>query len=210
MRPELSTIGIVDYGSGNIRAITNVYGRLNIPFRIAHTPADLLGVKKILLPGVGAFDQAMGQLERGGFRPVLDEMVVKQGVPVLGICVGMQIMAHSSDEGKRPGLGWIAGKVRRFDPSRLPQATCLPHMGWNDVKPAGQGGLFAGLETEARFYFLHSYYFDCTQPSTVAATATYGLDFACAVCDKNVYGVQFHPEKSHRWGVQLLTNFAAL
>ena len=203
-------IVIVNYGSGNIRAITNIYGRLNVPFRIAHQPGDLAGAEKILLPGVGAFDQAMGQLENAGFRPVLDDLVTKQGLPVLGICVGMQILAESSEEGVRPGLGWIAGRVRRFNGAALPFATQLPHMGWNDVKPVVQDKFFAGLESNARFYFLHSYYFECEQAGSIMATTDYGGDFACAVHDRNIYGVQFHPEKSHRWGVQLLKNFAEL
>lgn len=203
-------IAIVNYGSGNIRAITNIYGRLNVPFSVANRPEDLAGAKKILLPGVGAFDQAMGQLEATGFRVVLDDLVLRQQVPVLGICVGMQILARSSEEGIRPGLGWIKGCVKRFNPSILPHATQLPHMGWNDVQPIGQSRLFNMLEKDARFYFLHSYYFECEERNAILATAEYGSNFACAVHADHIYGVQFHPEKSHRWGVQLLKNFSEL
>ena len=203
-------IAIVDYGSGNIRAITNVYSRLNIATKVAKRPEELDGCTKILLPGVGAFDQTMGQLESSGFRSRLDRFVLEDQVPVLGICVGMQILAHGSEEGLRRGLGWIDGNVKRLDVSQLTQATRLPHMGWNDVSPAKGERLFEGLEVGARFYFLHSYHFVCRQPANVIANCEYGSTFACAVKSRNIYGVQFHPEKSHTYGVQLLKNFATL
>lgn len=203
-------IAIVDYGLGNVLAFVNVYKRLNIPVTVAKTAVDLTGASKIILPGVGAFDHAMRRLEQSGMRQAIDQLVMHQGVPVLGICVGMQILANSSDEGTLPGLGWIAGQVRKFDVSTLPHHTHLPHMGWNDVMPVTGGGLFAGLEQDARFYFLHSYYFDCSQPQDTLAFSDYGIQFSSAVNHKNVYGVQFHPEKSHHFGSQLLKNFAEL
>jgi glutamine amidotransferase len=203
-------IAIVNYGSGNIRAIANVYSLLNVPFIIANSVTDLDGAQKIILPGVGAFDQTMGQLENSGFRGVLEERVFRQQTPLLGICVGMQVLASASDEGVKPGLGWIKGRVRLFDVSRLTQATRLPHMGWNDVRPKGAEGLFKGMENEARFYFLHSYYFECADAASELAICDYAGPFACAVGSGNVYGVQFHPEKSHHYGVQLLKNFAEL
>lgn len=203
-------IAIVDYGLGNVLAFVNVYKRLNIPVAVAKTAGDLTGASKIILPGVGAFDHAMQRLEQSGMRQAIDQLVMQQGVPVLGICVGMQILASSSDEGTLPGLGWIAGQVRKFDVTTLPHHTHLPHMGWNDVMPVTDGGLFAGLEQDARFYFLHSYYFDCRQPQDTLAFSDYGIQFSSAVNHKNVYGVQFHPEKSHHFGSQLLKNFAEL
>jgi len=130
-------------------------------------------------------------------------------VPVLGICVGMQILARSSDEGSAAGLGWIEGRVKHFRSLGQPDLM-LPHMGWNDTKPAAESGLFAHLESEARFYFLHSYYMDCANAADVAAVSTYGLDFCSAVRAGNIYGVQFHPEKSHHFGTRLLQNFAEL
>lgn len=203
-------ITIVDYGLGNKRAYLNVYKRLNIEALVASAPEDLRFAEKIILPGVGAFDHAMDLLQISGMRPALEEQVLKRGIPVLGVCVGMQILADSSDEGREPGLGWIHGRVRAF--SSVPQAAnqALPHMGWNDVNSVAGVDLFRGLESGARFYFLHSYFFDCLQTECIAATAAYGIEFACAVRSGNVYGVQFHPEKSHHYGAALLKNFAEL
>lgn len=203
-------IGIVDYGLGNILAFSNMFKRLNIEARVARSADELAGANKIILPGVGAFDHAMELLQASGMRGRLDELVLGEKTPVLGVCVGMQILAKSSDEGQLPGLGWIDGKVRAF--ASLPEAAGLPlpHMGWNDVHPNAGERLFAGMEADARFYFLHSYYFDCARAMGSAATARYGTDFSCAVHTGNVHGVQFHPEKSHHWGAHLLQNFAEL
>jgi glutamine amidotransferase len=201
-------ITIIDYGLGNVLAFVNVYMRLNIPVAVAKTAADLAGATRLILPGVGSFDHAMEQLDQSGMRETLEKLVVQQRMPVMGICVGMQMLASSSDEGKLPGLGWIDGRVRKFDVAAMPRGTNLPHMGWNDVHPTVEGGLFKGLEKDARFYFLHSYYFECAQAANVLAQTDYGPDFSCAVRRDNVYGVQFHPEKSHHFGSQLLSNFA--
>ena len=203
-------ITIIDYGLGNVLAFANVYKRLSIPVGVAKSASDLRGATKLILPGVGAFDHAMELLQRSGMRETLDELVLARAVPVLGVCVGMQILAASSEEGQLPGLGWIDGDVRKFDVSSFRQRTLLPHMGWNDVKPAGPSALFAELENEARFYFLHSYYFRCARSENVLAQAEYGTTFSCAVQSNQVYGVQFHPEKSHHFGTRLLKNFAEL
>jgi glutamine amidotransferase len=149
-------------------------------------------------------------LDGSGMREAVDDLVLKQRVPVLGVCVGMQILAGSSDEGKLAGLGWIDARVRRFDETTLPRPARLPHMGWNDVVPNSGAKLFAGLEQDSRFYFLHSYYFDCASNDNVLATSEYGIAFGSAVRSENIYGVQFHPEKSHDYGVRLLKNFAGL
>jgi glutamine amidotransferase len=195
-------IAIVDYGLGNILAFATSYKRMGIDVAVAKSAADLAGATKIILPGVGSFDHAMELLNGSGMRASLDELVVAKKTPVLGICVGMQILGRSSEEGSAAGLGWIDGTVAKLGAERL------PHMGWNDVAPRAAGGLFAGLETGARFYFLHSYYFRCANEADVLATSEYGAPFACAVRHGNVYGVQFHPEKSHRFGTRLLENFA--
>ena len=201
-------ITIVDYGLGNIQAFVNTYKRLGFEVRCARDAGGLVGATKLILPGVGAFDHAMQLLNSSGMRPDLEELVQARQVPVLGICVGMQILAHSSDEGKLPGLGWVHGRVKNFKSDKHSADLPLPHMGWNDVKPVAGTGLFAGLEVGARFYFLHSYFFDCANADSVEAFAHYGRDFACAVRSNNVHGVQFHPEKSHHCGTTLLKNFA--
>jgi len=201
---------IVDYGLGNVRAFANIYKGLNIDAMIARTPSELQRASKIILPGVGAYDHAMEGLDQSTMRPVLDELVKEKRVPVLGVCVGMQILGRSSEEGKRAGLGWLDGEVRGFK-SQASFDLPVPHLGWNDVEPAQRGSeLFTHLESTAKFYFLHSFFFDCDDPADVAAVSTYGVRFSCAVHRDNVYGVQFHPEKSHQAGTQLLKNFAAL
>lgn len=201
-------IRIIDYGLGNVSAFLNLYKRLNIEAAVGRNADELRQATKLILPGVGAFDHAMELLQASGMRDTLDDLVIQRKVPVLGICVGMQILARGSDEGRAAGLGWIDGHVKGF--KSLGQDLMLPHMGWNDVLPVGDARLFAGLEGEARFYFLHSFYFHCERAQDVAAVSRYGIDFSCAVHSDNIYGVQFHPEKSHHFGAQLLQNFAEL
>lgn len=208
-------IAIIDYGLGNVRALANVYDKLNIPAAIVKQASDLEKAAKLILPGVGAFDEAMERLQKSGMRSLLEEMVLQRCMPVLGICVGMQMLALSSQEGKLPGLGWIDGEIKKFIPSSSSSSSSMnlvriPHMGWNDVKPLKTNGLLKGIGSDARFYFLHSYYFQCHKNEDVIAVTDYGTEFACAVNSGNIFGVQFHPEKSHQWGVQLLKNFAEL
>ena len=201
-------IKIVDYGLGNVLAFLNVYKRMNIPAGVAKMACDLEGASRVILPGVGAFDHAMELLQQSGMRETLDEMVLSRGVPVLGICVGMQILSNTSEEGQLSGLSWIKGSVRKLKGPNEHKPLHLPHMGWNDVEPIKSSPLFAGLETDARFYFLHSYHFDCDSRESILAETDYGSRFVCAVHSRNVFGVQFHPEKSHQYGNRLLENFA--
>lgn len=203
-------IVIIDYGLGNLNAFVNVFEKHDISVKIAKQVKDLEGATKIILPGVGAFDYAMTKLNESGMRSKLDELVCEKKIPVIGICVGMQILANSSEEGVLPGLGYIDGVVKKFDTSLLNQKTHLPHMGWNDIKPRKGEVLFKNIDEEPLFYFLHSYYFECNNSEDSIAIASYGEEFVCAVNHENVYGVQFHPEKSHHYGVQLLKNFAEL
>jgi len=203
-------IVLVNYGLGNIRAFENIYKRLNIPVCVANNAAELIGAEKIILPGVGAFDGAMSMLQASGMRECLDDLVLNKMRPVLGICVGMQIMARRSDEGDMPGLGWIQANVQRLtDKYAFNKNLILPHMGWNDVYPANKTNLFKNIETPC-FYFLHSYYFAPDDDENVLAKTDYNGDFASAVQAGHIFGVQFHPEKSHKWGMQLLKNFSEL
>ncbi len=203
-------ITLIDYGVGNIFAFQNVYKRLNISTNIAKSSKDLLNAEKLILPGVGAFDYAMAQLNASGMRDILDELVLEKKVPIIGICVGMQMMGNRSDEGKSEGLKWIDAEILKFDENLILQRTKLPHMGWNDVTPLKNHPLFVGLEEKAIFYFLHSFYFKCNNPVNSIAFSDYGVSFTSAVNRENIYGIQFHPEKSHQYGERLLHNFAKL
>jgi len=176
---------------------------------VVQTADELTGADKIILPGVGAFDWAMSKLDESGMRACLDHMVLERKRPVLGICVGMQMMACRSDEGILNGLGWINAEVKRFDETHFQQKTRLPHMGWNEVVPTATDTLFRGLDN-ARFYFLHSYYCAPVDPTRILASTDYNGSFTSAMQAGHIYGVQFHPEKSHYWGMQLLKNFAEL
>lgn len=203
-------IAIVDYGLGNINAFANIYKRLNIPFIAATSSQELLAASKVILPGVGAFDFAMQRLNESGMRETLDELVLERRLPVLGVCVGMQMMATSSEEGVKPGLNWIPGEVKKIDVSRLSHKPTTPHMGWNQICPQKDLQVFADIDCEHGFYFLHSYYFSCRDASDILAVSEYAGEFACAIHRDNIYGFQFHPEKSLLNGVNLLKNFANL
>ncbi len=203
-------IAIINYGSGNLGAIANIYKQLKIPHVITGDLAELAAAERYILPGVGAFDATMSYLNKSGMVDMLNEQILVKKKKVMGICVGMQILADSSDEGELSGLGWIPGRVRQIDAATLPSNPKLPHMGWNSVKPRDGAQLFDGIDGERGFYFLHSYYFDAAAADNVAATVEYGKELPCAVARDNVFGMQFHPEKSHANGVRIFKNFAEL
>jgi glutamine amidotransferase len=204
-------IRLVDYGVGNIQAFMTLYKRLGIDVQRARVADDLTGATRLILPGVGHFDNAMQRLNDSGMRPTLEAMVLGQGVPVLGVCVGMQMLAAGSDEGSLLGLNWVPGRVRAFATSPLSASLPMPHMGWNDVHTVTGSRLFStGFDDAAQFYFLHSFYFEAQDKADVVATAHYGLDFDAVVSRGHIHGVQCHPEKSHHWGAQLLKNFVEL
>ncbi|MHA8104530.1 imidazole glycerol phosphate synthase subunit HisH [Aquirufa nivalisilvae] len=201
-------IGIVNYGSGNIFSISNIYKKGNIDFFISSEPKELAKASHLILPGVGAFDETMKTLNDSGLKVFLDEMVLGEKKPILGICVGMQLLAESSEEGNLQGFGWIKGKVRKFDESVFKQKPYLPHLGWNTVNIQQEHSIFNQVDPEEGFYFLHSYYFDCQHTQDILSTTDYGISFASAVHHENVYGMQFHPEKSHQNGINIFYNFS--
>ena len=197
----------IDYGIGNVQAFVNVYKRLDIPVSVAKSTDDLVGATKIILPGVGSFDHAMQKFNSSGTRKLIEKLVLEEGTPILGVCVGMQMFANSSEEGKLSGLGWIDGNVKKFDLASMLHSQNLPHMGWNNVELTKKDGLFKGMKGEMRFYFLHSYYFDCHRESNIKGVTDYGFNFTSVIKKNNIFGVQFHPEKSHHYGSLLLKNF---
>jgi glutamine amidotransferase len=203
-------ISVVDYGVGNIGALLNMFDHLGFDAQAVGDPQGIIHAERLVLPGIGAFDKAMQTLRDRQLIEPLHEAVLRRRTPVLGVCLGLQLLARSSQEGLLPGLGWIAADVRRIV---LPEGSRLkvPHIGWSDVCPAGNASLFstvpAGGEPE-RFYFDHSYHVVCDDPADCAATIEYGHALCCAVQRGHIAGVQFHPEKSHRFGMRLLTAWA--
>lgn len=200
-------IGILDYGIGNVGSIRNMLKKAGAQSGIVHTAQELQACDKLILPGVGAFDEGMDRLDASGMRGALDSAVA-QGKPVLGICLGMQMLGLSSEEGKREGLGYIRFRNVRFQLKDQPELK-VPHMGWDVVTITdAQDALVAGITEQQRYYFVHSYHAQCEQPEDALMTCDYGYPFAAAVRCGNVRGTQFHPEKSHRFGMALLKNFA--
>ncbi|MBI2389036.1 MAG: imidazole glycerol phosphate synthase subunit HisH [Deltaproteobacteria bacterium] len=199
-------IVVVDYGLCNVGSVLNMLKRIGAAAEISSDPARVGQADKLILPGVGAFDNGMANIERLGLLPVLDLKVRVEKTPILGICLGMQLLTRRSEEGDRPGLGWIEADTRRFrlEPSG---ALRVPHMGWNELKPTRSHPLLEGLGHDARFYFVHSYHAVCDDVNDAIANAHYGYDFAAVIARDNVMGTQFHPEKSHRFGLALLRNF---
>ncbi|MGH7618432.1 MAG: imidazole glycerol phosphate synthase subunit HisH [Gemmatimonadaceae bacterium] len=201
---------IVDYGVGNLRSLVKMFERIGVDVERTSDPNRIAEADKLILPGVGAFDAAITQLRVAELEAPLTRSVVERGVPVLGVCLGMQLLGHASEEGSERGLGWIPGTTVRL-PTRDDAGAVrrLPHMGWASVR-ALRPNLLVGSDGRPRFYFVHSYHLQCTEPSHVLAHAEYGIRFAAAVHHDNVWGVQFHPEKSHQFGQAVLSNFARL
>ncbi len=199
-------IAIVDYGMGNLGSIRNMLKKIGADSIVTADHDLVRAADKIILPGVGSFDAGMDNLHRTGLQPVLRERVIDSGVPILGICLGMQLLTNRSDEGTLPGLGWVDAETVRFSP---PAETGLkvPHMGWNVVRGVKESPLLTGAEKEERFYFVHSYYVRCNNPQDALLVAEYGHPFTAAFACRNIIGVQFHPEKSHKFGMRLLRNF---
>lgn len=199
-------IGVLDYGMGNIGSIRNMLKYIDTHHIVSEQIKEIERCDKVVLPGVGHFDLAMQNLARRGLIAPLRKLVLEQGKPILGICLGMQLLCHASEEGDREGLGFIDAQVRKF---ALPQGSALkvPHMGWSEVNFARRGALTHGLAEDNRFYFVHSYCVTCNDPADILGTTDYGQTFVSAFVRDNIAGVQFHPEKSHRFGIQLFRNF---
>lgn len=204
-------IRIVDYGVGNIQAFLNLFDRLGLQAKRARDVADLADASHLILPGVGHFDHAMQGFNSSGLRLRLEELVLKRKIPLLGVCVGMQMLANGSDEGILPGLGWLPGHVNSLIGKPMDASLPLPHMGWNELQIQMPSSVFPSNEiAPPQFYFLHSYYFNAKNRSDVIATAHYDFDFDAVVRHENIFGMQCHPEKSHRWGEQFLRAFVEI
>jgi glutamine amidotransferase len=199
-------IVVLDYGVGNLASIVNMFRAAGATVRASSSAEDVRAAERLVLPGVGHFDHGMRMLNRSGLRDALEESAFVQRKPVLGICLGAQMLGRASEEGTESGLGWIDMSVRR-----LPEVSGvrIPHMGWNQLTLKQESSLFMGMSNEARFYFVHSFFMACDDPAAVVATTTHGVEFTCAVQRENIAGVQFHPEKSLRHGLALLRNFAS-
>jgi imidazole glycerol-phosphate synthase subunit HisH len=205
-----SMIAIIDYGAGNLGSIGNMLKKLGIPAVITADATVIAGADKLILPGVGAFDYGMQKLHASGLIPVITEKTQQQQTPFLGICLGMQLMTRRSEEGELPGLGWFAADTRRFDDTRLNPGEKIPHMSWAEVSCPRKHPLTENLGELPRYYFVHAYHVVCDGPGDAILTARYGYDFVAAFAHDHIMGVQFHPEKSHRFGMQLLHNFSRL
>jgi imidazole glycerol-phosphate synthase subunit HisH len=201
-------IHVVHYGIGNVGSIRNMLHRLGVEAVLASDADGLREARKIILSGVGSFDRAMEELERRGLVDALNEKVQGDSVPILGVCLGMQLFTKGSEEGARPGLGWLDARTVLLPRGNGDSALRLPHMGWNSISLKRETPLLEGLPEDKRFYFVHSYHVTCADTEPVAACAEYGIEFTCAVAKDRIYGTQFHPEKSHRFGMRVLENFA--
>lgn len=200
-------VTIVDYGMGNLGSIANMFKKLGAQAIVTGSAEEIASARRLLLPGVGSFDSGMRHLHERGLVDVLNRKARDERCPTIGICLGMQLLMERSDEGQLPGLGWIAGEARRLAVNGSTPTLRLPHMGWNTVDIVRSDGLYAGMAGEVRFYFVHSYGVACRSEEDVLSRTTYGDAFVSALQQGNVFGTQFHPEKSHRFGMQLLSNF---
>jgi|SRR5579875_1190385 len=202
-------IAIINYGLGNLTSIQNMCRRLGIEATITSETEQIRRADKLLLPGVGHFKKGMENLHASGLKSLLDELVLQQKKPILGICLGAQLMTRHSEEGDVAGLGWVDAVTVRFNQQKI-NGLKVPHMGWSDITTTGNNPLWHNLPSEPRFYFVHTYHFLFDTPDEVSATASHGYDFACAFQKENILGTQFHPEKSHKFGMKVIENFNKL
>jgi glutamine amidotransferase len=202
-------IAIIDYGMGNLGSVLNMLKKVGASAKITCEQEEILKAEKLLLPGVGSFDAAMSRINESGLSKVLNKLVLEKKVPILGICLGMQLMMEGSEEGQLPGFGWIKGNTYHFK-GKISSSLKVPHMGWNNITITNSNSLTKGLDGESRFYFVHSYFVRIENPANSMMNCEYGLKFDAAVHKNNIYGAQFHPEKSHKFGMQFLRNFVEI
>lgn len=202
-------IVVIDYGVGNIGSILNMLKKVGAMSVCSADVDTIENAEKLILPGVGSFDQAIVKLDGSGLIPILNRRVMEDHIPILGICLGMQLFAEKSEEGTTKGLGWLNATVKRFDFVDGSIDLKIPHMGWNRVEIQKENVLFKEMCENNRFYFVHSYHIVCHDENNVAGITHYGYPFTSIIQKANIYGVQFHPEKSHKFGMQILKNFAA-
>lgn len=200
---------VVDCGMGNVGSVLNMLRKVGVVGELTRKPEDVLRADRIILPGVGAFDSAMRRLRELRYVAPLTKRVIADRVPILGICLGMQILGNHSEEGKEPGLGWLDATTLRFRFDDLPQGPRIPHMAWNTVRACKESPFFPRSGAGQRFYFVHSFHIECSNPADVLSRTQYGVEFTSAVCHENILGTQFHPEKSHRFGLEFLRAFLA-
>lgn len=203
-------IVVVDYGMGNLGSIANMLKKVGAKAMVSSDISVIESADKLILPGVGAFDNGMKNLSDLGLVPILSAKVIRDETPILGLCLGMQLFTQRSEEGNLPGLGWIEAETIRFKFDKDQPGLKIPHMGWNSIKIKRLSRIFDDMYEEPRFYFVHSYYVVCKNDRDVLATTCYGYEFASAVMRDNIVGTQFHPEKSHKFGMKLLKNFVEL
>ena len=200
-------IAILDYGVGNLKSIHNMFKKVGVNSTITSKNKEIEKASKYILPGVGSFDYGINNLKKASFFETLEKEVLENKKPILGICLGMQLLSNDSQEGKESGLGWINASTVKFN--LVNQNLTVPHMGWNKINPININNIFKNLN-ENKFYFAHSYHVVCHDEKNVLATCNYGELFTCAIHKENIYGVQFHPEKSHKFGMQLIKNFSMI
>jgi imidazole glycerol-phosphate synthase subunit HisH len=201
-------IVIVNYGMGNLGSIANMLKKLGVPAVVSTDSSLIEKAQGLILPGVGSFDSGVNKLNESGLIPVLEKKVIEEKTPILGICLGLQLFGTRSEEGKLPGLRWIDAESRRFQFPESDKTLKIPHMGWNEVRPVSENALFEGFSEPPRFYFVHSYHLCCRNEADLAGSSFYGYEFPAAIQRGNIMGTQFHPEKSHKFGMKLLANFA--